>query len=80
MKHNSEIHGHNIRRKQDLQVHVQQCNTTLYQKSVLNMGIKLYNKLLIQIKQLDTYKSFKKEVKTFLAHKADYTMEEFYAL
>jgi hypothetical protein len=78
MKHNSEIHGHNTRRKQDL--HVQQCNTTLYQKSVLNMGIKLYNKLPIEIKQLDTYKSFKKEVKTFLAHKAVYTIEEFYAL
>ena len=44
------------------------------------MGIKLYNKLPIQIKQLDTYKSFKKEVKTFLAHKAVYSMEEFYAL
>ena len=49
-------------------------------KSVLNMGIKLYNKLPIEIKQLDTYKSFKKEVKTFLAHKAVYTIEEFYAL
>jgi len=27
------------------------------------MGIKLYNKLPIQIKQLDTYKSFKKRLK-----------------
>ena len=44
------------------------------------MGIKLYNKLPIQIKQLDTYKSFKKEVKTFLAQNAVYTIEEFYAL
>jgi len=44
------------------------------------MGIKLYNKLPIQIKQLDTFKSFKKEVKTFLVHNAVYTIEEFYAL
>ena len=76
MKHNSEIHGHNTRRKQDLQ----QCNTTLYQKSVMNMGTKLYNKLPIQIKQLDTYKGFKKEVKKFLVHNAVYKIEEFYAL
>ena len=78
MKHNSAIHGHNTRRKQVL--HIQQCNTALYQKSVINMGIKLYNKLPIQIKQLDTFKSFKKEVKTFLVHNAVYTIEEFYAL
>jgi hypothetical protein len=78
MKHNLEIHGYNTRRKQDL--HIQQCNTALYQKSVINMGIKLYNKLPIQIKQLDTYKSFKKEVKTLLVYNAVYTIEEFYAL
>ena len=63
LKHNSEIHGHKTRRKQDL--HTQQCNTLTYPKSVINMGIKLFNKLLMQIKQLDKYKSFKKEVKTF---------------
>jgi hypothetical protein len=45
-----------------------------------HMGIKLYNRLPIQIKQLDTYKSFKKEVKIFLVHNAVYTIEEFYAL
>ena len=63
LKHNSEVHVHNTRRKQDL--HTQQCNTLTYPKSVINMGIKLFNKLLMQIKQLDKYKSFKKEVKTF---------------
>jgi len=84
MKHNSEIHGHkeihghNTRRKQDL--HIQQCNTALYQKNLINMGIKLYNKLPIQIKQLETFESFKKEVKTFLVHNAVYTIEEFCAL
>ena len=59
---------------------IQQYNTALYEKSVINMGIKLYNKLPIRIKQLDTYKSFKKEVKTFLVHNAVYTIEESYAL
>jgi hypothetical protein len=40
----------------------------------------LYNKLPTQIKQVNTYKSFKKEVKKFLVHNAIYTIEEFYAL
>ena len=78
LKHNSEIHGHNTRRKQDL--HTQQWNTVMYQKSVINMGIKLFNKLPMQIKQLDKYKNFKKEVKAFLIQNAFYTIEEFFAL
>ena len=51
----------------------------MYQKSVINMGIKLFNKLPMQIKQLDKYKSFKKEVKTFV-HNAFYIIEEFFAI
>jgi hypothetical protein len=58
VKHNSEIHGHNTRKKHDL--HIQHCSTVLYQRSVINMGIKLFNKLPVQIKQLDDYKGFKK--------------------
>jgi len=52
----------------------------MYQKSVINMGIKLFNKLPMQIKQLDKYKNFKKEVKAFLIQNAFYTIEEFFAL
>jgi hypothetical protein len=40
------------------------------------MGIKLFNKLPIQIKQMNDYKGFKKEVKTFLACNSFYTIEE----
>ena len=64
VKQNLEIHGHNTRKKHDL--HTRHCSAILYQKSVTNMSIKLFNKLPIQIKQLDNYKSFKREVKTFL--------------
>jgi len=78
LKHNSEIHVHNSRRKQDL--HIQQCNTVMYQKSVINMCIKLFNKLPMQIKQVHKYKSFKKEVKTFPVHNAFYTIEEIFAI
>ena len=41
------------------------------------MGIKLFNKLPIQIKQLDDYKGFKREVKNFLLCNSFYTIEEF---
>ena len=78
MKHNLEIHEHNTRKRHDL--HIQHCNTVLYQRSVINMGRKLFNKLPIQIKQLDNFKSFKREVKTFLIHNSFYTIDEFFAL
>jgi len=32
---------------------------------------------IIQIKQLDNYKGFKREVNTFLLHDSFYTIEEF---
>jgi hypothetical protein len=75
VKQNLEIHDHNTRKKHDL--HTQHCNTVLYQKSVINMGIKLFNKLPIQIK-LDNHKRFKREVKTFLVHNTFYTIKEFF--
>jgi hypothetical protein len=37
LKQNFEIHEHNMKNKYDL--HTQFCNTTLFQKSVLNMGV-----------------------------------------
>ena len=61
---NMDIHNHNTRRKLDLHTH--HCNTALYQRSVTNMGIKLFNKLPTQIKQLPSYKIFKREVKNLL--------------
>jgi hypothetical protein len=76
VKQNLEIHDHNTRKKHDL--HTQHCNTVLYQKSVINMGIELFNKLPIQIKQLDNHKSFKREVTTLLVHNSFYTIEELF--
>jgi len=45
-----------------------------------NMGIKLFNKLPVQIKHLDNYKCFEGEVKTFLLNNSFYTIEEFVEL
>ena len=73
VQQNIDIHGHNTRRKFDL--HTLYCSTVLYQRSVTNMGIKLFNKLPIQIKQIASCKGYKREVKTFLLHNAFYTVE-----
>ena len=43
LKQNLSIHGHNTRSK--LNLHVEFCNTVLSQNSVVNIGIKLYNKV-----------------------------------
>jgi hypothetical protein len=57
MKQNREVHDHNTRKRYDLHTH--HCNTALYQKSVINMGVKMFNKLPVQIKRLHDYNSFK---------------------
>jgi hypothetical protein len=44
------------------------------------MDIKLFNKLPVQIKQLDNYKGFEGEVITFLLNNPFYTIEEFFEL
>jgi len=41
------------------------------------MSTKLFNKLPVQIKQVDDYKCFKREVKNFLLNNSFYTIEEF---
>jgi len=41
------------------------------------MGFKLFNKLPVQTKQLDSYKVFKREMKTFLLNNSFYMIEEF---
>jgi hypothetical protein len=60
---NTEIHDYNTRQNMDL--HVQSCRTNLFKKSVLNMGITLYNKLPSHMKKIEKMKHFKKEVRSF---------------
>jgi len=51
-------------RKRDIQI--QSYKTDLYKRSVVNMGSKLYNKLPDYIKEIESYKTFRKELKSFL--------------
>ena len=56
---NYMIHEHNTRSKYDL--HTEFCNTSLYQKSVINMGIRLYKFLPKEIKKLYNFNCLKKK-------------------
>ena len=58
---NSNVHTYNTRRKMD--IHIQSHNTEIFKKSVINMGTKVYNKLPGYIKEIDSYKVFKKKLK-----------------
>jgi hypothetical protein len=58
LKQNLFIHGHNKRSK--LYFHVEIRNTVLFQKSVVNMWIQLYNKEPEIIKKLENFISFRK--------------------
>jgi len=55
---NSVIHDHNTRRKIDF--HIQACRTSPFQKSAINTGIKLFNHLPLELKQLHDFKQFRK--------------------
>ena len=76
---NSNIHAYNTRRKMD--IHIQSYNTDLYNRSVINMWTKLYNKLTGYIKGTHSYMTFEKELKSFLLlQHSFYTVEEFVVL
>ena len=62
-----------------MDIHFQSYSTDL--RSVINMGNKLYNKPPGYIKEIDSYKTFKKELKSLLLllH-SFYSVEEFVAL
>jgi hypothetical protein len=54
--------------------------TKYIKKSVINMETKVYNKLPGCIKEIDSYKAFKKELKSFLLLHTFYSVEEFVSL
>jgi hypothetical protein len=63
-----------------MDIHIQSYNTEIYKKSVINMATKVYNKLPGYIKEIDSYKAFKKELKSFLLLHTFYSVEEFVSL
>jgi hypothetical protein len=58
LKHDFAIHEHNTRHKYEL--HTQIFNIYLFQKSVINMGVKLYKYLPPKIKKFENFNCFRK--------------------
>jgi hypothetical protein len=63
-----------------MDIHIQSYKIDLYKRSVVNMASKLYNKLPAYIKKKNSYKTFRKELKSFLLLHTFYSVEEFVAL
>ena len=62
-------------------IHVQSYKNNLYNKSVINMGTKFYNKMTgYYIKEMDNYKALKQELRTFILYHAFYSVEEYVSL
>jgi hypothetical protein len=61
-------------------IHIQSYSTAFYARSAINMGTKLYNKLPGYIKAIESYKTFKRGLKSFLLLHIFYSVEEFIAL
>ena len=64
LKQDIYLHGHNTRSK--LNFDVEFYNTVLFRKSVVTMGIKLYNQIPESIKKFDDFKLFKEKLKSLL--------------
>jgi hypothetical protein len=60
-----------------MDLHVLPCNTNLFKRSVINMDIQLHNKVPVSIKKLNSYKSFKRELKYFRMNQVFYSIVEF---
>jgi hypothetical protein len=72
---NANVHNHNTRRKMD--IHIKSYRTNSYKNSVINMETKICNKLPDHMKEIDSYKSFKKKLKPFPLLHTFYSVEEF---
>lgn len=73
---NEQIHEHNTRGKQ--QLHIKPCKINLQKKSVINMGIRLYNKLPKNIQREERYNSYKRKMREFLIDNAFYSLDEYF--
>jgi hypothetical protein len=73
----SQIHGLNTRRKFDLCR--PQTNLTTYQRGPYYFGIRLFNHLPLNIKELiDNIKQFRAALNAFLHTKSYYTLDEYF--
>ena len=61
-----------------MNLYVKLCNTNLYKKSVINMGIRLHNRVPNNIKKLEDYKPCKRELKSVCTEHVFHSLGEFF--
>ena len=69
---NKQVPDHIPRTNVDL--HIKLFNTIVYKKSAINVGIQLYNNVPINIKKMEEYKQYKRELKSFLIDHVFYSV------
>jgi hypothetical protein len=73
---NSDVHNYNTLHRNNL--YVMQCNSNRSKTSVKNMGIKLFNNLPLDLKNVAVFKLFKRKLKKYLMQNAFYSLQEFF--
>jgi hypothetical protein len=67
---NRIIHNHNTRQK--LNLHVQFCRTNVMKNSVMNMGIRLYNRIPNKIREIEKMSQFKRVLRSLKMYDVSY--------
>ena len=76
---NSEIYHYTTRQQSNF--HQSLANMTKYQKGISYLGVKVFNKLPLYIKEeFDNSKKFKQSLKNFLNEKPFYSLQEYFEL
>jgi hypothetical protein len=68
----------NVFTRQRSNLYLPQANLTTYQKGACYLGIKIFNNLPMEVKEIDSPKKFKIVLKHFLYIHSSYTLEEYY--
>ena len=61
-----------------MNLYIKPRNTNFYKKSVISVGIQLHNKVPNNIKKLEEYKPYKRELTSFLIEHVFYSLELFF--
>jgi hypothetical protein len=72
---NSAVHNHNTCQK--LNLHVQFCRTNVVKNGVMNMGIRLYNRIPNKIREVEKMRQFKRVLRSYLVQHMFYSGEEY---
>jgi hypothetical protein len=72
---NIAVHSRSTRQK--LNLHVQFCRTDVSKNCVINMGIRLYNKIPNKIREVGKTRQFKRVFRSYSVQHVFYSVEEY---